>query len=376
MLFFVLFLSLVIALLGFLGLSDRIQLLVDLPREFSYLVFLLRFPLMVLGFLAFLAALYWGVGVLPEIFLLLYILIFLYLYLVGFILQPYLMYPSKQYGARYVAVDKAATLLSPEEEVIVFLNEGAAVAFPISWITRTRVVGVTLDGQEMILTYCVLAQLGKVFLGRVAGKRVRLRVLNQLENNLVLIDENSQQLIEHIYGVYVKSRKALTQIPSIQMPFSSFADLYPYGMVYHNPPYKNLWDKRVRRSIHKMLYKPGGHMDPANSEAAYPTIGYIDQRIPSKEQVYGLSVSNEALALTLDYIKSHGNCAIEELAGQTFTFRYFPEYKFVDIFQGDIPDVDPKGFLADGSPARRVPHANRVVWIIWSHFYPHTVLKF
>ena len=375
MLFLVLFLSLLVALIGFLGLSDRIQLLVDLPKEFSYFVFFLRFPLIVVGLLTFLLTLYLGANELPRPFLILYILLFSYMYFVGYILQPYLMYPSRQYGARFVAVEKAGTLLSPEEEAIMFIHEGAAVAFPVSWLSRTRIVGVTLDGIERILTFCVLGQLGKVFMGKVDGKKLRLRVLNQLENNLVLFDENSQQPIEQIYGVFVRSRKALSQIPSTTMPFSSFSELYPYGMVYHNPPKKGLWDRLVRKSVQRLLYKEGGHLDPANPDAAYPTIGYIDQRIPSKERVYGLSISNEALALSLDYIKAQGNCAVEELAGQTFTIRYFPEYKFVDVFQGDVPDVDPKGFLSDGHPAQRVPHANQILWLIWAHFYPHTGLK-
>ena len=376
MLFFALFFSLLIAFLGFLGLSDRIQLLVDLPKSFSYFVFAFRIPLIILGFGSFLLSMYLGLPILPKVFVGIYLLLFGYMFFVGFILQPYLMYPSKQYSARYTSIEKVRSHIPPEEAFLVHISpEGAAVAFPVSWMTRTRIVGIPLEGKELVMTYCILAHLGRIFYSDVEGKKIKFRVLNQLENNLVLFDENNQQLIEHIYGVFTKSRRPLDQAPSVIMPFASFQSLYPYGMVYFNPPSKGIWDRIVRNSLNRILHKAGGHLDPSNSDAAYPTIGYIDQRIPSKELVYGISIANQAVAFTMDYIKSQGDCLVETLGTHTFTLKYFPEYKFVDVFEGDVPDVDAMGITIDGIKAERIPHANQVVWLIWSHFYPHTELR-
>jgi len=376
MLFLVIFLSLTIALLGFLGLYDGIQLLVDLPRSFAYFVFFLRIPFIILGLLTFGIALYLGVQTLPLAFIVGYVLLFGGLFVAGFVLQPYLMFISHQNGAQYVTVADALKLLERNAETLVVTQGEEAVVFPHSWISRPRIVGGTLGGESFVMTYCILAHLGIAFRDELGGKRLSLKVLNQLENNMVMFDERSQSLIEHIYGVFAKSRKPLVQLPSTVMPLGSVEELYPAAQVFFNPPAMNPWDNFVRKSQDKLLYGSEGYLNPDNPDPAFPTIAYADQRIPAKEKIYGISLHNDAVAYTLDYIKAAGDVLVEQVGGQTLTLRYYSQYRFLDVFWGNVPEVDAKGYTPDGVLQKRVPHANQVLWIIWFQYYPHTELKF
>jgi hypothetical protein len=367
--------SLAAALLGFLALGDMVQLLVSFPRSFTYAVFKIRFVVMIVGLGAFAGALGLWIADRPGSALVFagFTVLFAVLFFAGFLAPIYVMFPARQHSARYVPVTEVCGALPDDEKVLVVEVANDARAFPNVWMLRPHVAGDRIGGEPVIMTYCGLSHLGMAFRGQLGGRQLDLKVMTQLENNLVLFDAATQEPIEQIYGRAVR-RGALESLPSTVMPLSSFRALHPAGKVFWNPP-AGFFDRKVRGMMHDLLYAEGKHFDPKNPRPVFPTIEHADPRIPPKELIYGIALDGRAVAWTRAYLERHGNAVTESFGSRVITVKHFPEYRFVDIFEGDVPDVDPQGLCA-GVRQRRVPHANEVLWLVWANFYRQTEARF
>lgn len=370
--------SLLAGLLGFLALGDMVQLVVAFPRAFTYRVFRVRIPLMILGIAGFGGTLFLGVAdrLAPGWALALYGVVFAVLFFGGFVAPTYVMFRSQQHSARYVPVAALKGELADDEEVLAVEVNGDARAFPHRWIQRPHVAGDVVGGEPIAMTYCALSHLGMAYRAEAGGRKLDFKVMTQLENNLILFDAATQEPIEQIYGrtVGTVGRGAqLPILPSTVMPLRSFRSLYPQGKVFFNPP-DGFLDRRVRGMMDGLLLGKGGQYDPSNPKPVFPTIDHVDPRVPPKEQVYGVALDGKAVAFTLGFLARHGNVATEQVGDSMITVKHFPEHGFVDVFAGDVKDVDAHGF-AGGARQQRVPHASRVLWMIWANFYRDTAVR-
>ncbi|HEX3525749.1 MAG TPA: DUF3179 domain-containing (seleno)protein [Thermoanaerobaculia bacterium] len=369
-------LSLLIALLGLLALGDMVQLLVAFPRAFTYAVFRVRMPLMAVGLALFAVTLYLGFAgrLAPGWALALYAAAFAVLFFGGFVGPTYVLFRTQQGSARYVPVAEIAGHLEDDAEVFTVEVNGDARAFPHRWIQRPHVAGDVVGGQPVAMTYCALSHLGMAY-GAEDGGRVRdLKVMTQLENNLVLFDASTQEPIEQIYGRTAGHGGAIPTIPSTVMPFRAFRGLYPQGNVFFNPP-GGFLDRLVRGMMDGLLFGKGGQYDLSNPKPVFPTIDHVDPRVPPKEQVYGIALDGEAVAFTLGHLEKNGGAVTERIGQSLVTVKHFPDLGFVDVFTGDVKDVDARGFRPSGERAPRVPHASRVLWMIWANFYRETGVR-
>lgn len=367
-------LSLAFSFLGFFALADLIQYAISFPREFTFAVFGWRIPLMVLGVATFLATFYlgWKHKLAHKLALLVYGGLFWGPFVGGFINPTYIMFVSQHYGAKYVSPDQVAHLLPDDEEVMVVVNNDQARAYPNLWMTRPHIAGDVIGGDDIVMTYCGLSHLGVAYRNEVDGKKMDLKVMTQLENNLVMFDAETGEPIQQIHGRFEGSGQQMYAVPSTVMPFGSFRKLYPEGKVFFNPPTGDLIDTITLKVMLPALYGEGAQYDLNTPEPEFPTIEYSDTRVPSKEQVFGVNLNGESVAYTLGYLKKNNNVVVETVGGAEITVKYFPDYGFVDVFYGAAEDVDPHGMTPEGKTLARVPHASRVLWIIWSHFFQPT----
>jgi len=369
-------LSLLVALVGLLALGDLVQLIVAFPRAFTYAVFRVRIPLMILGTGLFGVTLFLGIAdrLAPWWALVLYAAVFAVLFFGGFVGPTYVLFRTQQRSARYVPVADLAGQLEDDAEVFTVEVNGDARAFPHRWIQRPHVAGDVVGGEPVAMTYCALSHLGMAYRAEDGGRTLDLKVMTQLENNLVLFDASTQEPIEQIYGRTVGRGGAIPTIPSTVMPFRAFRSLYPEGKVFFNPP-SGFLDRRVRGMMDGLLFKQGGQYDPSNPKPVFPTIDHVDRRVPAKEQVYGIVLDGEAVAFTLGYLAKNGGAVTERIGESLITVKHFPDLGFVDVFLGDVKDVDPRGFRPGGEQAPRVPHASCVLWMIWANFYRGTGVR-
>jgi hypothetical protein len=369
-------LSLVAALIGLLALGDMVQLVVAFPRAFTYRVFRIRIPLMLIALGGFAATLGLGIAerLAPGWALALYGVVFAVLFFGGFVAPIYVMFRTQQRSARYVPVADLDGQLAEDAEVFAVEINGDARAFPLRWIQRPHVAGDVVGGEPIAMTYCALSHLGMAYRSEAGGRQLDLKVMTQLENNLILFDAATQEPIEQIYGRIVGRDARVPTVPSTVMPLRSFRSLYPQGKVFFNPP-DGFLDRQVRGMMDRLLYGKGGQYDPANPGPVFPTIEHVDPRVPPKEQVYGVALDGKAVAFTLGYLARNGNVATERIGESVITVKHFPEHGFVDLFAGDVQDVDARGLRPDGTKAPRVPHASRVLWMIWANFYRETGVR-
>lgn len=366
----------VIAVAAFLVLADLTQLFIQFPRAVTMIVWRYRKAAMIVAVICFAAGLYIGVvhAALSGTVLVLNGILFIALFAGGYINVPYLMFRPQQRGAKYISVNEARKYLKPASRVMVVEVNGDARAFLHDWIARPHIAGEIIGGEEVVLTYCSLSHLGMAYSPQLGDKKLDLKVMLQLENNLVMFDEGSNQPVQQIRGTLEYSGERLKKYPTQVMPFDSFTKIYPKGRVFHNPP-GGWWDRMVRAMVLDVTER-----QYTTEKAAFPTITHLDNRLPAKEMVYGIVINGAARAYSRDFLKQNSLVSIspESPDGQEIVMVYYPEFDTVAAFACPAGEKVTAVDIYGNSPAGkldRIPVDSEVLWMIWSNFHPDTALN-
>ena len=157
--------------------------------------------------------------------------------------------------ARFFDIEEAKGLVSPTTQVIVLVNNGVARAHPQPQIMRPHLAGTKdgLDGEDVVMTFCAIANLGLGYTPEVEGQKLDLEVLAQHGNNLVLRDNKTGEPLQQIYGFRAKDQDTSTESPTcplrpslsmkswptFRMTFRGFEKAFPDGKVFLNKPPSN-----------------------------------------------------------------------------------------------------------------------------------------
>ena len=393
------------AFLIFKDLADISQWLVQSTRKFTMTIWYNRHLIGTVSVAALILALivWWrDPAVCNKVLLGLLVFIFAFNYTAGMI-NPKLMFRSQQHAAKFVSVDDAPRYLQRSLErahfgpdsyasvddinVLVLETDHGAYAYSDYYLLQPHVVkGDTINGEEVVMTYCGLTNLGIAYSPVIDGQKLDLTVMTQLKNNLVLFDRNSGEAIQQLWGTMERNREKgrMKEWPTIRMPFSSFKKLYPGGKVFVNEiaafrenPVLAAWDRLVRHSM--MLWGVGLNWID-NERPAFPTIEYTDRRLPMKELIYAVSVGDDHVAYSKDFIIGQGNIINVEIGGRPVVISYDPELDSVAAFfnttGAPVTELDIFGRLKDGT---RLPRVNslksRLFWFIFAEFYPRAAVN-
>ena len=109
---------------------------------------------------------------------------------------------NQKNSARYYSIEEAKEYVSPSNQVIVIENNGVARAHPQAQLLRPHLAGNDegLDGENVVMTFCAMANLGIAYTPEVEGEKLELQVLAQHGNNLILRDSRTREPIQQIYG--------------------------------------------------------------------------------------------------------------------------------------------------------------------------------
>ncbi len=391
------------AFLIFKDLADISQWVIQSNREFTMMVWYNRQLITGIAIVALLIALLiWRrqKSVCPKP-LLGFLLFFFALNIYSGMINPKLMFRAQQQQASFVSVDAAAEYMQaslrnahfgPDSyasvddiNVIVLETDHGAYAYSDYYLLQPHVVkGDTIGGEEVIMTYCGLTNLGIAYSPVINEQALDLTVMTQLKNNLVLFDKNSGEPIQQILGSREgdPQKRKMKEWPTIRMPFSSFREIYPDGKVFINEipdfsehPVLALWDRLVR---HVMMVPGVGLNWIDNGKPAFPTIEFKDKRLPMKEFVYAISVGDDYVAYTKEFIRQHGNTINVGIGGKPVVVDYDPELDVLTAFfntDGAKPvrDIDVLGTTDDGRQLERVNTLKSMMfWFIFVEFYPDT----
>lgn len=109
----------------------------------------------------------------------------------------------------------------------------------------------------------------------------------------------------------------------------------------------------------------------------FPTLRLDDDRLPFKEQIWGINMDGEQVAYARRFLEENPvhNTLI---GGRPVAVAWFPEFETLGVFSRrvegrdiDVSEIDVYCNIPDGK-LERLPQYPRVFWMVWSHWFPDT----
>ncbi len=368
----------------FRDLADLSQWLVQTPRHTTMWTFYRRHQIAAgavgLWLIAALAMSSAGAGF-PVVFWTLSVIIAFAFYS-GYI-NPSIMMRAQQHNARYYTIAEAKKELAPETSLIVMDAHGVARGHPDDHILRPHVAGTEdgLGGENVVMTYCGLTNMGIAYTPEIDGERLDLGVMTQLENNLVLWDKKSGEPIQQFWGTKEEAGpegSRMPEWPSYRMPLWAFEKAFPEGTVFLNPipgfsenPFLAIYDRLMH-----LIFMHGITDQATKEEPTFPTIKRFDSRLPNKAKIYGANVGDDYVAYTEDFIREHGNVLNVEIGGRDVVVAYHENFDSVGMYYNDtgapVTQVEFGGLAGDGKLPRLETMKAEAYWVVWQNFFPQT----
>lgn len=294
--------------------------------------------------------------------------------------------------AQFFDIEEAKEFVSPTTQVIVLEHNGIARAHPQPQLMRPHLAGTPdgLDGENVIMTFCAIANLGLGYTPEVEGQKLDLEVLAQHGNNLVLRDNESGEPLQQIYGFRSKDEDtstdgpacplrptlAMQPWPTFRMTFRGFQKAFPDGKVFLNKPPSNvllmLLDMAMELAFTATIQKHHTEARPIMQNLERP----IDPRLPTKSYVWGVNIGDDATCWTDDFIVANGNIINAEVGGQPVVVTWDPIFENMNVWVNDtgetVKEIDFSGKTPSRNLARSPDVKPGLFWHVWAEFFPHT----
>lgn len=293
--------------------------------------------------------------------------------------------------AKYYSIEKAKEWVSPSSPVLVLENNGVARAHPDAQIMRPHLAGNDegLDGENVVMTYCAMANLGIGYTPEVEGEKLELQVLAQHGNNLILRDNRTGEPIQQIFGVRekdvditangpvcpAKPGLAMRSWPTFRMTFRGFEKAYPDGTVFINKPSSNpllaLFDQVLETLFSSEIAKQHRIAAPVMDNMTR-----FDDRLHNKTYVWGVEINGDAVCWTDDFVVENGNLINAVVGGRDLVVSWDPKFESLGVWYNDtgapVTEIDFFG----NTPAGRLKRVDvlkpGMFWHVWAEFYSHT----
>lgn len=384
--------ALVIGLLYFRDLGDVSQMLIRVKRESMKRFIRNEYRFIALGFaglvLMTIAHFGFGAGSLGLWWATLLLMAVLY----GF---PYVWVHiglrNQKNSARFYSIGEASEYVAPSNQVLVLENNGVARAHPQAQLLRPHLAGDEegLDGENVIMTYCAMANLGIGYTPEVEGAKVELEVLAQHGNNLLLRDNMTGEPIQQIYGFRDKDAApetggvacplrpslSMRQWPTFRMTFRGFNKAYPDGRVFLNKPSSNpilfLFDL-----VLETVFSASIERQHREARPVMDNMTRHDERLPNKSYVWGVNLDNEAVCWTDDFVIEQGNVVNADVGGHALVVAWDPHYESLGVWYNDrdepVTEIDFFGNTPTGKLKRVEALKPGLFWHVWAEFFPNT----
>jgi hypothetical protein len=278
--------------------------------------------------------------------------------------------------AKFYSIDEAKKYVSPATSVIVLENNGEARAHPDYEMWRPHLVGDEkgLGGENVILTYCSMTNLGHGYKPEIGGQELDLEVLAQHGNNLIMRDNCTGEPIQQMYGNRERDGRdgpRMEEWPTFRMSFRGFQKAFPDGQVFLNRPSKNpfLWlvDFAVNTSFSLGLAKHNREEKPVMDN-----MSYYDDRLPNKTHIWGFNVGSDYVCYTEDFIHEQGDLINVSVGGRDIVVAYDSIYESVGVYYNDsgnpVQQIDFFGESDQGKLPRVETVKAGMFWHVWIEF--------
>ena len=384
--------SLVIGILYFRDLGDVSQMLIRVKRKNMIRFIRNEYRLLAIGLggAALMTIAHFGLSAGSRGFWWAAILLSVVLYGFPFI-WVHVGLRNQKDSARYYSIEEAKEYVSPSSQVLVIENNGIARAHPQAQLMRPHLAGNDegLDGENVVMTYCAMANLGIGYTPEVDGEKIELQVLAQHGNNLILRDNRTGEPIQQIYGFREKDAEpeadgeacalrpssAMRPWPTFRMTFRGFQKAYPEGTVFVNKPPSNpilyLFDM-----VLEMVFSSSIDRQHREAKPVMDNMTHYDDRLPNKAYVWGVDIGKDAVCWTDDFVVEQGNVLNAEVGGQQLVVAWDPHYESLGAWYNStgapVSEIDFFGNTPAGQLKRVDTLKPGLFWHVWVEFFPYT----
>lgn len=246
-----------------------------------------------------------------------------------------------------------------------------------------------LNGENVVMTYCAMANLGIGYTPEVEGQKLDLEVVAQHGNNLILRDNRTGEPIQQIYGFReadaapaadgaacpLRPSLAMRPWPTFRMTFRGFQKAYPEGTVFVNKPPSNpilyLFDL-----VLEMVFSSSIDRQHREAKPVMDNMTHYDDRLPNKTYVWGVNFGDDSVCWTDDFVVEQGNVLNAEVGGQPLVVAWDPRYESLGVWYNDtgkpVTEIDFFGNTPAGQLKRVEALKPGLFWHVWAEFFPNT----
>lgn len=251
---------------------------------------------------------------------------------------------------KFVSVDEV-DYLEPRDQVLGFVKDGEAHAYPLRIMIWHEVVNDTVGGVPIVATYCPLCGTGMVFDRRVNGEALTFGNSSMTYNNdLVFYDHQTDSLWSQLMAKAVTGKYAgtkLTWLPAEHMTWAAWKERYP--------------ESRVLSTHTGYARNYGGRQSDEHASPIAFSIGPKPKDgLNNRDWVLGIVLNGAAMAYPLDTLAADDDGVIKDTIGDTAVrVEFDPDSKRGVVYDADTQEVIP---------------SVAAYWWAWKDFYPETAL--
>ena len=313
-----------------------------------------------------------------------WIVLLLVVFLYGFTwVWVHLGLRNQRDDARFYSIEEAKKYVAPASSVLVIENNGKARAHPDYEMMRPHLAGNDkgLDGENVVMTYCAMANLGLGYTPEIKGEKLELEVLAQHGNNLVLRDNTSNEPIQHIYGQRERDGRkgpGMKPWPTFRMSFQGFQKAYPDGEVFLNRPSSNPL-LRLLDMVTDPAFSIGISRQHREEKPVMDNMSHYDDRLPNKTYVWGINIGDDAVCYTKNFIVENGNLVNAMIGERAVVIAWDPIYESVGAWYNDsgspVTETDFFGVSDQGVLQRVETLKPGLFWHVWVEFFKGTEIN-
>jgi len=287
---------------------------------------------------------------------------------------------NQKTSAQYFSIEESKRYVAPANRVVVIEKDGIARAHPDHHMMRPHLAGNDegLAGEDVVMTYCAMANLGIGYSPEIEGRSLKLEVLAQHGNNLILRDNDTGEPIQHIYGQLDRDGRegeAMKAWPTFRMTFRGFEKAYPEGTVFLNKPSSNPL-VRVFDMAMDIAFSSGIVRQHQEAAPLMDNMSHSDDRLPNKTYVWGIDIGTDAVCYTEDFIKAHGNLVNASIGGRDIVIAHHGENESTGAWYNDsgapVTEIDFFGHSNLGQLIRVERLKAGLFWHVWIEFFSNT----
>lgn len=297
---------------------------------------------------------------------------------------------NQQGTARFYSIAEARKFINPVTSVLVIVNKGRARAHSDYNLARPHLASTVdgLEGENLIMAYCSMANLGMGYKAEIAGRKLDIDVLAQHGNNLILRDKATNEPIQHIYGQRIcdlapsrdgvshcdlsAGRVGMPPWPTYRMTFRAFQKAYPDGEVFLNKLPKNPVLRLIDTIVDALLVVQIAQHH-REEKPIMDNMTHYDNRLPNKTYVWGIEINGDSVAYTEDFIFEQDNVVNATIGGRAIVMAYDPKLESLGAWYNDsgasVQQVDFWGESDQGRLVRIEALRPGMFWHVWAEYF-------